>query len=856
MARNLLFVALGLCVFAVSGSAPADLVLVENGQARAQVVVADTAPPLVRDAAADFVRVLKRVSGAEVALVVESRSDRAAPRVLIGACQAPQDLEADPAVIKGDAAYAGYIIACGQDVLALAGNSPAGTANAVYGFLQDQLGVRWFLPLELFEITPELKTVAVPEMRRVMTPSFVCRYGWASWNGENKAWARRNRVSDREGGYAVPHAAIIHSMYAVFPPSKYGKTNPDIYPLLNGKRAIPERDGQQLAQPCTGNPETIRIAVDDVNAHFDAHPDAHTYPFSINDNNTWCECELCRAQDVERPEYRGRSIYSDRWFTFVNAVARGIQDKHPAKFLGTIAYAGVEPPPLKLDRIEPNVSVHLTQDTAQFFDPEYEHVDYDLIRAWQRKSPHVGRSNYYGLGALAPRYFPHLLAADLKAIHGMGVRAFHSEMYPYWANMGPMLYLAGRLLWDVTLDPDQLLDEFFTATFAAAAAEMRAFYQIHEDAWLSQATGKWFRGISSAAQQMGFYTTAQVTAAAAHLQRAEAAAPDETVRARVRYLAQAYAYPGLLLSGWTAARDAATARVQSAADASELTARLADLLQPLDREDAGWQKSIMEDPIVDRWYKAGARPTIRGQWRSAVQNGLVEGLQTLSRWYQTAEVGNASTEERQALERLTTSPQVALLWQALRGTLQRGPNLLPNPGFEEAKAVKAGPAGPEWQTASVAAGWSTWKQFQDKGKFFLDAQVKHSGNSAGAFKGGKCLCYITTVPVEVGTTYLAEVWAMAPAARENTKVTLDVRWHDAQGHWYNGAANHRVETKSSGVWERLMLPFAAPKGAPRAVLLLVGEGIEKQDVVRYDDAFLGEVTTGQAAAGATQGTQP
>jgi hypothetical protein len=107
------------------------------------------------DAAADFVRVLKRVSGAEFSLVVESKSDPAQPRVLIGACKAPPGLDAAPAVIAGDAAYAGYAIACGQNVLALAGNSAAGTANALYGFLQDQLDARWFLPMELFEIVPQ-----------------------------------------------------------------------------------------------------------------------------------------------------------------------------------------------------------------------------------------------------------------------------------------------------------------------------------------------------------------------------------------------------------------------------------------------------------------------------------------------------------------------------------------------------------------------------------------------------------------------------------------------------------------------------------------------------------------------------
>ena len=829
-------------VFGVLSSGLADLLLVEDGEARGQVVIADAAPREVRDAAADFVRVVKRMTGAELPLVVESGSDVSHPRVLVGACALPSGVGAAPSVIQGDGAYAGYVVVCTRNVLVLAGNTPTGTANAVYGFLQDQLGVRWFLPMELFEVMPSRRTVSVPEKARVVTPSFVCRYGWGSWQGENQPWARRNRVNDREGGYAVPHGAIIHSMYALFPPSVYGKMHPDIYPLLNGKRAIPERDGQQLAQPCTGNPETIRIAIERITAYFDAHPNAHTYPFSINDNNTWCECELCSTHDIERPENRGRRVYSDRWFAFVNAVAKGVREKHPTKFLGTIAYAGVEQTPLSIERIEPNVSVHLTQDTAQFFDPDYEKTDYDLIRAWQQKCGQVGRSNYYGLGALTPRCFPHLLAADLKAIHGMGIRAFHSEMYPYWANMGPMLYLAAQLLWDVTLDPDVLLDEFYRSTFGAAEAEMRAFYQVHEDAWLSQGTGKWFRGISKADEQMGFYTTAQVAAAEAHLRQAVAMADDETVRARVRYIAHGYAYPSLLLSAWTAARDARDAAIGSDADATALAAQLERLVGSLDEEQDAWQTSVMDDPIIDAWYKRGARPTIRGQWRASVREGLVEGLRTLSVWYRTGDGRKASDVRRRTVEKLTANPQVALLWQALQGTLRRGPNLLPNPGFEAGKAAQRGPAGPEWQTNAAAAGWSIWQQFQDEGRFYLDAATKRSGRSSGAFQGGTCLCYITTIPIVTGSTYLAEVWAMAPTMGENTKVTLDVRWHDAEGRWYTGAANHRVETQESGVWERLQIPFKAPEGASEAVVLLVGEGIEQEDVVRYDDAFAGEVS--------------
>lgn len=830
-------------VLAIPGSMVFGLTVVENGQPRAEVVVTDTAPPLVREAAADFVRVLQRMSGAQLPLVDESKSDPAKPRVLVGACKSPEGLQADPSVIKGDEAYAGYVIACGKNVLTLRGNSPKGTANAVYGFLQDQLGVRWFLPTEAYEIVSRRNTVTVPDMRRVVTPSFVCRLASASWNSESGPWAKRNRWDIDEAGWTVPYAAgFRHWMYAVFPPSKYAKTHPDIYPLLNGKRAIPDNDGEQLAQPCTGNPETVRIAIDTINAYFDAHPEAHTYPFSINDNNTWCECDLCRAQDVERPQYRGRRIYSDRWFRFVNAVAKEVRAKHPDKFIGCFAYAGVELPPLKIARMEPNVFVDLTQDTAQYYDAAYKKVDYDLIRAWQRKCNQVGKYDYYGLGALVPRYFPHLLAADLKATHRMGVRAFHSEVYPYWANMGPMLYVAGRMLWDVTLDPNKLLDEFY-ASFGPAAGEVRAFYELHEAAWMSQKKGSWFGGIGSTPEQMSMYSAEQVEKAARCLKRAEAIASDEGTRARVRFIARGYAYPDTLLRGWASARGLAKQTLHSSADADSITRQLALLTDSLESEDRLWSYSVADDPVADKWYRDGARPSIRGQWRTAVQAGLVEGLQNLSAWYLTPEGSKASAQQKQLLARIRSNKQVTLLWQALQGKLSLGKNLLPNPGFEDARTESPGPKGPEWKTSGAAAGWSTWQENNAVGALFLDDKVTHSGKSSGAFKAGGCLCYITTVPIETGKTYLAQVWAMSPTTREGTKVTLEVRWNDAQGRWYAGAADHRVETKKSGVWERLMIPFTAPEGAARAVFLLVGYGVEKEDVVRFDDAFTGEATT-------------
>ena len=86
MFRTLAAIGMLLCALGSPASA-ARLVLVEDGQARAQVVIPDEANARVRDAADDFARVLARMSGARLPIVKESASDPVG-RVLIGACWA------------------------------------------------------------------------------------------------------------------------------------------------------------------------------------------------------------------------------------------------------------------------------------------------------------------------------------------------------------------------------------------------------------------------------------------------------------------------------------------------------------------------------------------------------------------------------------------------------------------------------------------------------------------------------------------------------------------------------------------------------------------------------------------------
>ena len=830
---------LSLCLlFALPAGA---LTLIEEGAPRCALVVADDVPEEVRQAAAELRRVLQRMSGAEVPLVAPDQ-ETTGVRILIGDVPLPEGHALD---LPG-LGYAGYLLRVTEREVILRGDTPAGTANAVYGFLQDSLGVRWFFPTELFEVAPVRRTVTVEPTDERQIPSFVSRFYSGLYDEHSQLWARHLRLD--AGGWEVPFkAAFSHWLYRVFPPSRWGSTHPEFYPLLNGSRAIPDNDGQQLGQPCTSNPEAIRAAVAAVRHYFDENPQAHTYSLSINDNNTWCECEACRAQDVERPVWRGRAIYSDRYYTFVNAVAREVGKTHPDRFVGGFAYWGVEPLPLEIERMEPNVFLNLTQDSSQYFDPEYRAEDYRLIDDWMEKCEHFGKYDYYGLGALAPRYYPHLLAADLKAIHAKGVEAFHAEAYPHWPNFGPQIYLASRLLWDVELDPDALLEEFFTQLFGPAAEEMQGFYEVFEAACTRPRQGRWFEGIGSIREQVQGFTPEDVWSARRRLSRAlrrTAQLPEE--HARIRYIARGYRYSELLLRGWQTAQQLQALRLDSEAQAvraAKLIPRLSRIMQDL---PTAWQKSILDDPIMPNWYKGGARPNVRSQWQAACQGALAQALPRLLAWYEK----EGRKEDADALwQQVSAAEQndLALLIRALRGEFDAGPNQVKNPGFEETDEEGDHPQGPEWVGQDAPPGWSTWQEDPARGQFFLDRETVHRGHRAAAIRGGGVLCYIATVPVETGTRYIGQAWARAQSVEAGRRTVFEVRWHDAQGQWFTGAPTYAVEVSQPHTWERLVIPFTAPEGAAQAVLLLIAYGLPEDGTVWFDDVSVGVVEgeTGQ-----------
>ena len=398
----------------------------------------------------------------------------------------------------------------------------------------------------------------------------------------------------------MPYAGFHHALYRIFPVSRYGHTHPEYYALIDNERLVPESDAisnARFGQPCTSNPEVVEITIQATRRYFEEFPEAHCFSLGMNDNRDFCQCDNCRALDVPGLVFRDRPVYSERWFTYINTVARALQASHPGKFVGCLAYSCVEAPPQRPARLEPNVAIFLTQDTSQHFDPAYRDKDREFIRSWLEKCDHVCKYDYYGLGWMLPRYFPRLLADDIQFQRAVGVRGFYAEAYPHWAGFGPQVWLASRLWWDADQSAESLLEEFFARLFRGAATAMKEFYDQLEEIWTRPRQGRWFQGLRGFHDQIPGYTRDDVDALEAMLARAWKATRDPLVRLRIDYIRRWFAFPATLIRGWCIADE-----ILALPPGEEARAKARQFRGLKSRLSRAFRQAVLED----RWISKSA----------------------------------------------------------------------------------------------------------------------------------------------------------------------------------------------------------------------------------------------------------
>ena len=535
-------------VTVISPSSPLPSVLSAEGQVHS-------------DAAVDLCDYLSRVTGRDIAPGRGAADGAVTIHVGPDAFvlkHAPEikDLYADGFLLK-------HLAVDGEQHIVLSGIRLNSSRWAVEEFLMQFAGVRWLFPDTVYgEIVPSVPTVRVDyELNQKHEPHYLSRGNLGMYYfDKNRRYLRRRP----EGGGSFGS----HEFQAIFSRKDYLQ-HPEWFALFTVsdsraqslmKGTHPEhaklREALQRGQRrgrwhwdygngwqiCMSNPQTVQHAVAYAREYFAKHPDVPTVSMGHNDTSGWCECDLCRgfAATVDPPY-----TVSERYWHWVNQVAKELARTHPDKKIATLAYGAPAAPPRF--GLEKNISVMVTV---------YLDGHLDLARQWQQKTDSVSLYSYaYGNSFVGFRHYPRAMRDFLQWGHDeLGAIAHVSEVGGNWSFDGPKYRYMQELMWNVNADPDEIMRAYCRDWFGAAAQPMKAFWDRLEEVYERRGTKRRFLGYQWVGwledhDEFDHYSIDDVSFLDKQIAAAEQAAGTEADEFRVTRVADAWKYYRTFLLG-------------------------------------------------------------------------------------------------------------------------------------------------------------------------------------------------------------------------------------------------------------------------------------------------------------------
>ncbi|MCA1809591.1 MAG: DUF4838 domain-containing protein [Lentisphaerae bacterium] len=540
MHYRLLAIISGMFFVATALTVPAaETWIVQDGQPKAEIVIAPAPKRLVKLAAEELQAYVKKMTGAELPVVTNASADAAPVKLYVGQSAATDAMGITDAGLKNDGAFRiksgpDYLVLLGHDfdfeppVPAICAKSTggleraqaewdkmtadrtdsawgnplaglhrsfnaesgtwfmdqSGTLNAVYEFLQMQ-GVRWYMPGDLGEVVPQQTSLAFPSVDIEVTPDFPVRrfFGpaYLVMSRDDLLWMRRLGVNH---GYPVlglgPH---VHGLRNMHGRKEMQSAHPEYYALVGGVRWTNE-----AGHVCFSSDGLVREAANYARAMYDLL-DEPVVDFWPNDGIRLCECKKCSGKSA-----------AELVFGFVDRVARDVYKTHPDRMVTCGAYSAYRLPPTNITKFSPNVGISIAFSRTGLDQPETWGrglgISYDdLIFGWRNKTESgwiMGNSNHRSLPLM-----PRSIAADLRARKGksigdwneVGHRARAGETSggraigrQTWALGIHHLnvYVNAHLLWDADQDLEELLDDYYKKFYGPVADQVRAAFEFAE----------------------------------------------------------------------------------------------------------------------------------------------------------------------------------------------------------------------------------------------------------------------------------------------------------------------------------------------------------------------------------------
>jgi hypothetical protein len=806
----LFLLAAGLSFAGWGRSAAAEtLTLAHGGKPTATIVIPRSSPKIIAGAARDLQHYVEILSGVTLPIRMDGKAVEGTG-LYIGRCAPTKESDFPKKGLNPET----YAISMRDGSVYFTGRWPTPTTFAVSSFIEQNLGVRWFAPGDLWEYVPQgtKGELTLEVTGRVKVPDVSPRV-WSGhdWVQSWKDWNLRNKTVQSE---VVPRREFQNNIYKVFPPSKYGKTHPEYYPLINGKRWIPANDQERKWWPCISNPDVVKLTVEYADHFFDTHPNVDSFSLGMDDVVQMCSCDKCRAMDAAADDFAHKR-FSDRFYKFVNEVARDVHNTHPDRYIGTLIYDDARTLPRTVDKLEDNVFGYLTQCCFQWWQPGLKEADEALSREWARRCKHLSRYDYFGMGTMTPRVAPHAMAEEIKFDGSLGFEGMYTEMYTFLPNTAPMVWALAKMQWDRSLDVDALLNEFYKDMYGSAAPTMKQYFDLLEKSWNTPRPGRPEKWVSwNIVSQSEAMSLADLDQATSLLKQALGEAHDPKVRQRIQINHAGLQYGSYPIRMNYLAQQLVAAKVTDEASAGRVLAAGKQMASLMKEAPAFWAAAAQRDDLLGQTvYGLGPKrykllQTARVAW---FELSGVDAIANALQWDQQHDPAKSSASLA-ALEPLSERFHATL--SALQWVKAHHPkNLAQNGDFEAAPdAAPRSASESDWAHDGLPAGWSYWSR-SDAGRRGVAAGQGVDGSRAAFTSGADGGTFIQSIPAKPGERYLVQLQVRADV--EPAWVFLYGRFHTPANKWYPDHTKESVVKAKvqPGQWQTLTILVDVPQGA-------------------------------------------
>lgn len=494
MTKNMKKTVLSILTALIVFPAVADFSLVQDGISKCAVIRPKGASQTEVFAARELSTYLKKITGAEVNVL--RRPDAQLYNIYLGTVDNPDFLLPDKAKsLIPRLQYDGFALYSDETGMYIFSKEKRGILYGVYEVLKRYGGIRWIYPGEKGEFFKAKKDFSVPPLAETDNPSFK----WRCFNliaaasmRESELWMVRNKMTPGHSSesYLDPAVCAGYHVFYLLLPDELFKTKPELFGLYKGKR-MPQNGMER--QPCTSNPETVKIMCENLVKMLKANPNIKRFIIFNNDSPAWCECENCKKLDT--PDEAERGQVPTRYWTLTNELVKAGKAAAPGvDFLGA-AYqnyheypGGVTPTrdALFMPAYNMRCYTHNLMDETCLHNARFR----ESLKKFQNNGMTVMSYNYYNfLPCMNVYYMPvsHRIADELKAFHKAGHIGWMDEVLPYdgaflegrnskmWQHNILDMYVRVQFLWDVDADYDKVADEAGNIYYGKAWPAMRLF---------------------------------------------------------------------------------------------------------------------------------------------------------------------------------------------------------------------------------------------------------------------------------------------------------------------------------------------------------------------------------------------